>query len=142
MKTIFLKQKEIQQKWYIIDATNKTLGKIATKIVTILRGKHKPIYTPHMEVGDRIIVINAEKIAVSGRKRTDKLYYRHSGYPGGLKVETFEKVLIRKPRFPLEHAIKGMLPKGPLGRKLFRNVKVYAGDQHPHQAQKPEVLEI
>ena len=142
MKTIFVKAKDIEQKWYLIDATGKTLGRLATRVVTILRGKHKPIYSPHMEVGDHIIVINAEKVAVSGRKRTDKLYYRHSGYPGGLRTETFEKVLARKPRYPLEHAIKGMLPKGPLGRKLFRNVKVYAGAEHPHAAQKPEVLEL
>lgn len=142
MKTIFLKEKDIEQKWYIVDAAGKTLGRVAVKIANILRGKHKPSYTPHMEVGDRVIVINAEKVAVTGKKRSDKLYYKHSGYPGGLRSENFEKMISRKPKYPLEHAIKGMLPKGPLGRKLFRNVKVYTGDSHPHMAQKPEVLEI
>ena len=142
MKTIFLKEKDICQKWFVIDAAGKTLGRVAVKVVTLLRGKHKPYYTPHMEVGDKVIVINADKITVTGRKLSDKKYYKHSGYLGSLKVETLNKVLKRKPQFPLEHAIKGMLPKGPLGRKLFNNVKVYKGETHPHEAQKPEILEI
>lgn len=142
MKTIFVKKKDVKNRWYIIDAQGKTLGRLAAKIVPILRGKHKAYYTPHMEVGDKVIVINAEKIRVTGNKLREKVYYRHSGYPGGLKSENLEKVLARKPIFPLEHAIKGMLPKGPLGRKLFKNVKVYAGSEHPHLAQKPEELKI
>jgi len=142
MKTIFVKPKDIIHKWYIVDAEGKILGRLSSKIITILRGKNKPIYTPHMEVGDKIIVINADKIIVSGKKRQKKIYYKHSGYPGGLKAESYEKVIARKPTFPLEHSIKGMLPNGPLGRKLFNNVKIYAGSQHPHTAQKPEKLEI
>jgi len=142
MKTIFIKEKEITQKWYIIDASGKTLGKIAVVAATLLRGKHKPTYTPHMEVGDKVIIINADKFVVTGRKLDNKIYHRHSGYIGGLRSETLNKILKRKPQFPLEHAIKGMLPKGPLGRKLFTNVKVYAGENHPHIAQKPEVYEI
>jgi len=142
MKTIFLKEKDICRKWFIIDAAGKTLGKVAVKVANTLRGKHKPYYTPHMEVGDKVIVINAEKIVVTGRKLTNKKYYKHSGYLGGLKVETLGKVLKRKPQFPLEHAIRGMLPKGTLGRKLFTNVKVYKGEKHPHEAQKPEILEL
>lgn len=142
MKTIFAKPKDIEQKWFIIDAAGKRLGRIAAKVATILRGKHKPIYTPHMEVGDKVVIINADKIAVTGRKLSDKIYYRHTGFPGGVRSITLGKVLVKKPIFPLEHAIKGMLPNGRLGRKLFKNVKVYAGDVHPHEAQQPEVLEI
>jgi large subunit ribosomal protein L13 len=142
MKTIFIKGNDIQQKWFLIDASGKTLGRIAVKVATLLRGKHKPSYTPHMEIGDKVVIINAEKLSVTGRKLTNKLYYRHSGYIGNIKSETLGKVLKRKPQFPLEHAIKGMLPKGRLGRKLFNNVKVYVGSKHPHDAQKPEVFEI
>ena len=142
MKTIFLKKKDITHKWYIIDAQGKTLGRLAAKIVPILRGKHKAYYTPHMEVGDKVIVINAEKIKVTGRKLEQKIYYSHSGYPGGLKSESLAKIKARKPAFPLKHAIKGMLPKGSLGRKLFNNVKVCVGSNHPHLAQKPEELKL
>jgi large subunit ribosomal protein L13 len=142
MKTIFVKQKDVEKKWYIVDAAHKRLGKIASKVATVLRGKHKAIYSPHMDTGDFVIIINAEKVDVTGRKRDGKVYYRHSGYPGGLRSESFAKMVKRKPTFPLEHAIKGMLPKGPLGRKFFRHVKIYAGDKHPHEAQKPEQLTI
>ncbi len=142
MRTIFVKKKDITQKWYLVDAEGKTLGRLAAGVVPILRGKHKAIYSPHTEVGDKIVIINAEKIQVSGRKYQQKLYYRHSGYPGGIKVENLAKKMQKKPTFPLEHAIKGMLPRGRLGRKLFNNVKVYAGPEHPHSAQNPEKLEV
>ncbi len=142
MKTIFAKARDLKRKWWVIDAEGQILGRIAVKVVSLLRGKNKPVYTPHMEVGDWVIVVNAEKAVVTGSKRQNKLYYRHSGYPGGLKVESYEKAIARKPTFPLEHAIKGMLPKGRLGRKLFNNAKIYAGPDHPHAAQKPEKIEI
>lgn len=142
MKTIYVKPKDVVRKWYVVDAAGKNLGRVAVKVASVLRGKHKPIYTPHQEVGDYVIVINADKIEVTGNKRTEKLYYHYSGHPGGMKVESFEKVIARKPAFPLETAIRGMLPKNRLGRKLFNNVKVYAGDTHPHGAQQPEPLEI
>ena len=141
MKTIFLKQKDIVRKWYLIDADGKVLGRLATKVATILRGKHKPTYTPHMDVGDSVIIVNAEKIKVTGKKRKEKMYYRHSGYPGGLKTVTFEKIVQKKPIFPLEHAIRGMLPKNSLGRKMFKNVKIYVGSEHPHSSQKPEKID-
>ncbi len=142
MKTIFLKPKDIKRQWYLIDAEGEVLGKVAVKVANLLRGKHKPYFTPNMEVGDFVIVINAEKAVVTGRKRTDKLYYRYSGYPGGLRSEPYEKIIKRKPTYPMEHAIKGMLPKGRLGRKLFGNVKIYAGPNHPHEAQKPIKIEV
>jgi large subunit ribosomal protein L13 len=142
MKTIFVKPQEVERKWYIVDAAGKRLGRVAAKVASILRGKHKPIYTPHQEVGDYVIIVNADKVVVTGNKRKDKLYYHHSGQPGGLRVESFEKVIQKKPTYPLEVAIKGMLPKNRLGRKLFKNVKIYAGEVHPHGAQKPEPLQI
>jgi len=142
MKTIFVKSKDVIRKWYIVDATGKRLGRVASKIATILRGKHKPIFSSHMDTGDFVIIINADKIALTGRKKQNKIYYRHSGYPGSLREENFAKIIVRKPVFPLEHAIKGMLPKGPLGRKLFKHAKIFSGDKHPHEAQKPEILEI
>ena len=142
MKTVFVNPRSVERKWYLIDAEGKVLGRVAAKVATLLRGKHKPFFSPHQEVGDYVIVINAEKAAVTGRKRTDKLYYRHSGYPGGLKVESYAKAISRKPTYPMEHAIKGMLPKNRLGRKLFTNVKIYSGPTHPHGAQKPEKIEI
>ncbi|MBN1797792.1 MAG: 50S ribosomal protein L13 [Spirochaetales bacterium] len=142
MRTIFAKKKDITHKWYLVNAEGKTLGRVAAKVVPVLRGKQKPIYTPHLEVGDKIVIINAGKIKVTGRKLQQKNYYHHTGYPGGIKTESLAKVIQRKPTFPLEHAIKGMLPKGRLGRKLFKNVKVYAGSDHPHSAQMPEVLEV
>ncbi len=142
MKTIFVKPKDIKRKWYLIDAEGKVLGKVAVKVVNLLRGKHKPYFTPNMEVGDFVVVVNAEKAVVTGKKKSDKLYYRYSGYPGGLKSEPYEDVIKRKPTFPMEHAIRGMLPKGRLGRKLFNNVKIYAGPEHPHGAQRPVKIEV
>ena len=142
MKTFFPKETDIERKWYHIDAQGQTLGRLAVRAANLLRGKHKPYFTPNVMTGDSVIIVNAEKVAVTGRKRTDKLYYRHSGFPGGLRVESFQKAIARKPTFPLEHAIKGMLPKNRLGRKMFNNCKVYAGPDHPHTAQKPEILEL
>ena len=142
MKTIFIKPKDVERKWWLIDAEDQVLGRLATRAVTLLRGKHKPTFAPNIDGGDSVIIINAEKVALTGRKRQSKVYHRHSGYPGGLTSETFERVIEWKPTFPLEQAIKGMLPKGRLGRKLFRNVKIYAGAQHPHAAQRPEKLEL
>ena len=132
----------IEKKWYVIDATDKRLGRLASEIAQILRGKNKPTYTPHMDTGDFAIVINAEKVEVTGKKRSQKLYRRHSGRPGGMKTETFDKLQARIPERIIEKAVKGMLPKNALGRKLFTNLKVYAGPEHPHAAQQPEVLEI
>lgn len=132
----------IEKKWYVIDATDKRLGRLASEIAQILRGKNKPTFTPHMDTGDFAIVINAEKVQVTGKKRSQKLYRRHSGRPGGMKVETFDKLQARIPERIIEKAVKGMLPKNALGRKLFTNLKVYAGSEHPHAAQQPEVLEI
>lgn len=137
MKTLYVKPADVERKWYLIDAGGKRLGKVAVEAATLLRGKHKALYTPHQEVGDFVVIINAEKADLSGTKAQTKMYYRHSGYPGGITAETYNQVLSKKPTAPLEKAIKGMLPKGPLGRKLFRNVKIYAGDRHPHAAQKP-----
>jgi large subunit ribosomal protein L13 len=142
MKTLYVKPKDLSRKWYLIDAGGKTLGRVAVKAATILRGKHKPIFVPHQEVGDFVVIINADKIAVTGAKRTDKMYYNYSGYQGGMKAVSFEKMMQRKPTYPLETAIRGMLPKNRLGRKLFGNAKVYAGSEHPHGAQQPEMLEI
>jgi large subunit ribosomal protein L13 len=141
-KTYLPPQDTIERNWYVVDATDQRLGRLASEIATILRGKNKPIYTPHMDTGDFVIVINAEKIEVTGKKRTQKLYRRHSGRPGGMKVETFAKLQARIPERIIEQAVKGMLPKNTLGRQLFTKLKVYAGSDHPHQAQKPQVLEI
>ncbi|TVR35818.1 MAG: 50S ribosomal protein L13 [Spirochaetaceae bacterium] len=142
MKTIYLDQKKIERKWYIVDAEGVTLGRLATKVATILRGKHKPYFTPHQELGDYVVVINAGKFHVSGNKMNDKIYYRHTGYPGGLRQANLTKMLETRPEYPVEHAVRGMLPKNRLGRKLFGNLKVYAGAEHPHAAQKPEPLTI
>ncbi len=142
MDTIFVKPKDIERKWYVIDASGKRLGRVAVKAANLLRGKHKPEYVPHQEVGDYVIIINADKVEVSGNKRSNKMYYRHSGYPGGLTAERFSDMIQRKPTYPMEHAVKGMLPHNRLGRKLFTNLKVYAGTDHPHTAQKPETVEI
>ena len=139
-KTITPSPVIIEQKWYVIDAEKQRLGRLACEIAKILRGKKKPTYTPHLDTGDFIIVINAEKIEVTGRKSHQKLYRRHSGRPGGMKVETFEKLLKRIPERIIEKAVKGMLPKNTLGRQLFTKLKVYAAPSHPHQAQKPEKL--
>lgn len=142
MKTIFVKPATIEKKWYVIDAEGKRLGRVATAAARILRGKNKPEYAPHQDMGDFVIIINAEKAALSGNKYEDKKYYRHSNYPGGLTEETYADVIVRKPTFPMEHAVKGMLPKGALGNKLFTNMKVYAGEVHPHAAQQPIQVEI
>ncbi|MFP4643370.1 MAG: 50S ribosomal protein L13 [Spirochaetales bacterium] len=142
MKTIIPKTTDVDRKWYVIDAEGQVLGRVAARVASVLRGKHKPEYTPHMEMGDYVIVINAAKVDVTGRKRTDKMYYRHTGYPGGLRVENFETRIRRKPEFPIEQAVRGMLPKNRLGRKLFNNLKVYAGEAHPHEAQKPQPLAV
>jgi large subunit ribosomal protein L13 len=142
MKTIFVKPKDVERKWWLVDAEDQVLGRLSSRIVNVLRGKHKAIYSPHMETGDYVIVVNAEKVKITGNKLENKVYHRHSRYPGGLKTEPLGKVMASKPTFAVEHAIKGMLPKGKMGRKLFRNVKVYAGSSHPHEAQKPEKLEL
>ena len=135
-----LKPEVLEQKWYVIDAAEQRLGRLACEIAKILRGKNKAIYTPHMDTGDFVIVINADKVVVTGRKSSQKLYRRHSGRPGGMKIETFEKLQQRIPERIIEKAVKGMLPKNALGRQLFRKLKVYPGPNHPHQAQKPEEL--
>ncbi len=142
MKTIFVKPADVERKWYLIDAEGKTLGRLASRVVAILRGKNKPTFSPHWDEGDAVVIVNADKVVVTGRKPAQKLYYRHSRYPGGFRAETFGQVIARKPAWPLERAIEGMLPKGALGRKMFKRLKVYAGPEHPHAAQKPEKLEI
>lgn len=142
MKTFVAKPESVQRDWYVVDAADKTLGRLAAEIALRLRGKHKPEYTPHVDTGDYIVVVNAEKITVTGNKFKDKVYYAHSGYPGGLKDTTFEKLIAKKPEMVLEVAVKGMLPKGPLGRAMFRKLKVYAGTEHNHAAQQPQVLDI
>jgi len=142
MKTIFVNPSDAEHKWYLVDADGKVLGRLASRVVAVLRGKNKPTYAPHWDMGDSVVIINAEKIRVTGRKPAQKMYYRHSRYPGGFRAEPFEKVFARKPTFPLERAIQGMLPKGPLGRKISKRLKVYAGPEHPHAAQKPVPLDI
>ncbi len=142
MKTFTAKPESVQRDWYVVDAAGKTLGRIATEIALRLRGKHKPEYTPHVDTGDYIIVVNADKVTVTGNKAKNKMYYSHSGFPGGIKEINFEKLLDKKPEMVLETAIKGMLPKGPLGRAMFRKLKVYAGAEHQHAAQQPQVLDI
>ncbi len=142
MKTFVAKPESVERDWYVVDATNKTLGRLAVEIATRLRGKHKPEYTPHVDTGDYIVVINAEKITVTGNKAKGKIYYNHSGYVGGLKETTFEKLIEKKPEMVIERAVKGMLPKGPLGRAMFRKMKVFIGPEHTHQAQQPQVLDI
>ncbi len=132
----------LEQKWYVVDAADQRLGRLATEIAMILRGKKKPTFTPNMDTGDFVIVINAEKVVVTGRKNEQKLYRRHSGRPGGMKVETFDQLQARIPERIIEKAVKGMLPKNALGRKLFTKLKVYTGSEHPHAAQQPEILEI
>lgn len=140
MKTYAVKGGEIQRNWVVVDASGQTLGRLASRIATILKGKHKPIYSPHLDVGDFVVVVNAEKIHVSGNKLLEKVYYRHSGYPGGLKRETLRTLLARRPERVIELAVKGMLPHNPLGRAMLRKLKVYAGPTHPHTAQQPTEL--
>lgn len=142
MKTFSAKADEIKREWFIIDAEDVILGRMASEIAKRLRGKHKPEFTPHVDTGDYIVVINAEKIAVTGNKMKNKIYYKHTGYIGNLKSITLEKQLIKHPEVVIESAVKGMLPKNSLGRTMYRKLKVYAGDQHPHEAQQPIKLEI
>ena len=142
MSTFTAKPESVERAWFVVDATNKVLGRLATEVARRLRGKHKPEYTPHVDTGDYIIVVNAEKVAVAGKKRTQKFYYHHSGYPGGIKSIRFDKQIDHAPQRIIEHAVKGMLPKGPLGRAMYRKLKVYAGAEHKHTAQQPQPLEI
>lgn len=142
MTTYSAKPSDIKRDWYVVDASGKTLGRLATEIAKRLRGKHKPEYTPHMDTGDYIVVINAKEVKVTGNKTTDKIYHHHTGFPGGLKSITFDKLIAKKPEMIIEKAVKGMLPRGPLGRDMYRKLKVYPGAEHKHSAQQPKVLEI
>lgn len=142
MKTYIPKKEDLRQKWFVIDANGQILGRLATKVASILRGKHKAIFTPHIDTGDGVVVINAEKIIVTGKKLKTKVYKRFSGYPGGLHTRTLEEMLKMKPTEVIVHAVKGMLPKGPLGRDTIKKLKVYAGSKHDQQAQKPEIMKI
>ena len=142
MKTISAKAETVQRSWYVIDAEGQTLGRLATEVARRLRGKHKTEYTPHVDTGDYIVVVNAEKVKVTGRKASDKMYYRHTGHPGGLKEATFIQMIERSPEKVIELAVKGMLPRNPLGRAMYRKLKVYAGQEHPHDAQQPEILTL
>jgi large subunit ribosomal protein L13 len=142
MKTYIPKLAEIERKWYLVDAEGKILGRLASRLAQILCGKDKPMYTPHMDVGDFVVVINAEKVKVTGGKEEKKIYYRHTGYPGGLKERTYEKLLSIRPEDIIRKAVRGMIPKNKLGRQMFKKLKVYAGSEHPHQAQRPEKLDF
>ena len=142
MKTYYAKPQEVEREWVLIDAEDQVLGRVATKAATILKGKHKPQYTPHVDPGDFVVVVNADKIRVTGAKTTDKVYSRHSGFPGGLKQETFEEAMAKHPERVIEHAVKGMLPKNTLGRAMGKKLKVYAGPDHPHTAQNPRKIEM
>jgi len=141
-KTFVAKPADIEREWYVVDATDVTLGRLATQVASVLRGNHKPEYTPYEDVGDFVVVINAEKVQVTGRKLDQKMYYRHTGYPGGIKSISLRRQLQKHPERVIEHAVKGMLPHGPLGRRQFKKLKVYAGSEHPHQAQSPKPLPI
>ena len=142
MKSFIAKPHEVERKWYVIDAENKTLGRLASEVAAILRGKKKPTYTPHVDCGDYVIVINAEKVAVTGKKRKEKIYKRHTGYPGGLREMTFEQLMEKHPTEIVRHAVKGMMPNGKLGRQMYKKLKVYDGPEHGHDAQKPAVWEF
>ena len=142
MTTVSAKPAEVRRDWYLIDAEGKTLGRMASEIARRLKGKHKPIYTPHVDTGDYIVVVNAEKIRVTGNKMKDKMYHHHTGYVGNLKSISLEKLLQKAPERVIQHAVKGMLPRNPLGRAMFRKLKVYAGPEHPHQAQQPKPLDL
>ena len=142
MKTYSAKPHEVDQSWLLVDAEGQTLGRMATIIATRLRGKHKPEYTPHIDTGDFIVVINAEKVHVTGKKATDKIYHAHSGYPGGLKSISFEKLIEKSPEKVIQRAVKGMLPRTALGRAMFKKLKVYAGSEHPHSAQQPQTVQL
>jgi large subunit ribosomal protein L13 len=142
MKTLSIRAQDVRHDWLVVDAADRTLGRLATEIAHRLRGKHKAEYTPHVDTGDFVIVINAEKVRVTGRKMTDKIYYRHTGYPGGIKGVPFGRMQAEHPERVIETAVKGMLPHNPLGRAMFRKLKVYTGPNHPHAAQQPQTLEI
>ena len=142
MKTFSAKSETVKRDWYVVDASEKTLGRLATEVARRLRGKHKAEYTPHVDTGDYLVVVNAEKIKVTGNKAKDKMYYHHTGYIGGIKSISFEKLIDKAPERVIEHAVKGMLPKNPLGRQMFRKLKVYSGPNHPHEAQQPKQLDI
>lgn len=141
-KTISVSAHNVQKDWYVIDATDAVLGRLASQVAKILRGKHKPSYTPHVDCGDNVIVINAEKVRMTGKKMTDKTYVRHTGYPGGQRFATPADYLVKKPTFVIEHAVKGMLPKNRLGAVILKNLKVYAGAEHPHEAQTPKTIKL
>ncbi len=141
-KTYSPKPADIHREWWVVDATALPLGRLASEVATVLRGKHKPIYAPHMDTGDHVIVVNAARVAVTSEKAREKVYYRHSGYPGGIKAETFEELKARRPEAIVERAVRGMLPKNKLGRQMARKLKVYAGAEHPHQAQQPSPLQL
>ena len=140
--TYMAKPQDIEREWYVIDAEGKTLGRLASEAASILRGKNKPVFTPHIDTGDYVIIINAEKVQVTGKKRKEKIYKRHTGYPGGLREITFEKLQAKAPEEIIRHAVKGMMPNGKLGRQMFKKLKVYAGPEHRHAAQKPEIWEF
>ncbi len=142
MKTVSMRAEDVRRSWYVVDAENQTLGRLATAIASRLRGKHKPEFTPHVDTGDFIIVVNADKVHVTGNKETGKIYYRHSGYPGGIKGTSLGRMRETYPERIIEKAVKGMLPRNPLGRAMFKKLKVYAGATHPHSAQQPEPLEL
>ena len=142
MKSYMASPSDVERKWYVVDAEGKTLGRMASEIASILRGKKKPIYTPHIDTGDYVIVVNAEKVVTTGKKLNQKIYYHHSEYVGGMKEATVQEMLNKKPEYVITHAVKGMLPKGPLGRQMLKKLFVYAGPEHKHAAQKPEALEI
>jgi len=142
MSTYMAKTDDVDRQWYVVDATDKTLGRLATRIAEVLRGKNKPTYTPHVDTGDFVVVINAEKIHLTGKKWEQKKYYRHSGFPGGIKEMTYGKLVQRKPEFIIKKAVKGMIPHNKLGDQVFSKLKVYAGPEHPHQAQQPKELEL
>lgn len=142
MKSFMANPSKVERKWYVVDAEGKTLGRLASEITNVLRGKNKPIYTPHIDTGDYVIVVNAEKVTTTGKKLDQKIYYHHSDYVGGMKETTLKEMMNKKPEFVITHAVKGMLPKGPLGRAMIKKLHVYAGPEHEHAAQKPEVLDI
>jgi large subunit ribosomal protein L13 len=140
MKTHTVKAGDIQEHWYVVDASDKPLGRLASEIASVLRGKHRPEFSPHLSLGDHVVVVNAKKVHLSGNKRQQKLYYNYSGYQGGLKISSFEQVMAKDPGRVVQHAVKGMLPHNRLGRRILKNLKVYAGPDHPHEAQTPEVF--
>ncbi len=140
--TRFIKPEDANRKWYVIDAKDLVLGRLATKVASVIRGKHKPVFTPNMDTGDFVIVVNADKVKMTGKRELQKTYFSHSGYPGGVRIRTFSEMMTKHPERVIEHAVKGMLPKNRLGRKLIKKLKVYAGEEHPHAAQNPETLSL